>query len=155
MRDLLAIGTRRAGCSIGLKGASLQFSTARQVTCSRSWTSNTIFPTSAPLKCELDVHALKRARVFVDSLYAAASNGDVGRAIQAGSYALSEAAGELGEVSTGTKSGRLSAADITIAKFVGIGAQDLVAAEVSLARLRMGPQALTKTSRDSALEAVL
>jgi len=86
-------------------------------------------------KCELDVTALKRGRVFVDSLDATAANGDVGRAIATGHYALTEVTGEIGEVLAGTTAGRISAQDITIAKFVGIGAQDLVAAEVSLARL--------------------
>ena len=87
------------------------------------------------MKCELDASALQRARVFVDSLEASAANGDVGRAIQAGGYALDQVSGEIGEVLAGTKPGRVSSRDITIAKFVGIGAQDLVAAEASLARL--------------------
>jgi ornithine cyclodeaminase/alanine dehydrogenase-like protein (mu-crystallin family) len=86
-------------------------------------------------KCELDLSALKRARVFVDSLDSTAANGDVARAIQTGEYALDEVSGELGEVLAGSKSGRISELDITIVKLVGIGAQDLVAAEVSLQRL--------------------
>jgi ornithine cyclodeaminase len=88
-----------------------------------------------PTKCELDVTALKRARVFVDSLDSAATNGDVGRAIRAGQYALQEVSGEIGEVLAGSKTGRISGQDITIAKLVGLGAQDLVAAEVSLNHL--------------------
>jgi ornithine cyclodeaminase/alanine dehydrogenase-like protein (mu-crystallin family) len=43
--------------------------------------------------------------------------------------------GELGEVISGQTAGRTSDTDITIAKLVGIGAQDLVAAEVTLAKL--------------------
>jgi ornithine cyclodeaminase len=88
-----------------------------------------------PTKCELDVTALKRARVFVDSLDSTAANGDVGRAIRTGQYALDEVSGEIGEVLAGSKTGRISGLDITIAKFVGLGAQDLIAAEVSLNRL--------------------
>jgi ornithine cyclodeaminase/alanine dehydrogenase-like protein (mu-crystallin family) len=88
-----------------------------------------------PNKCELDATALKRARVFVDSLETAAANGDVHRAIQHGEYSLGDVAGEIGEVLLGTKPGRTSLGDITIAKFVGIGAQDLVAAEQTLERL--------------------
>ena len=88
-----------------------------------------------PMKCELDASVLQRARVFVDSLEASAANGDVARAIQAGGYALDQVSGEIGEVLAGSKPGRVSSRDITIAKFVGIGAQDLVAAEASLARL--------------------
>ena len=93
-----------------------------------------------PLKCELDASALQRARVFVDSREANAANGDIGRAIQADEYSVDQVSGEIGEVLAGTKPGRLSARDITIAKFVGIGAQDLVAAEVSLAHLEALPR---------------
>lgn len=88
-----------------------------------------------PMKCELDASALQRARVFVDSLEASSANGDVGRAIQEGDYTLDQVSGEIGEVLAGAKPGRVSSQDITIAKFVGIGTQDLVAAEASLARL--------------------
>ena len=88
-----------------------------------------------PMKCELDASVLQRGRVFVDSLEASATNGDIGRAIQAGRYALDQVSGEIGEVLAGTKPGRTTSTDITIAKFIGIGAQDLVAAEASLARL--------------------
>jgi ornithine cyclodeaminase len=59
----------------------------------------------------------------------------VHRAIGAGSYSIDQVAGELGEVISGQTPGRTSDDDITIAKIVGIGAQDLVAAEVTLARL--------------------
>ncbi|MGA7637645.1 MAG: hypothetical protein WA690_00305 [Candidatus Acidiferrales bacterium] len=83
-------------------------------------------------KCELDVEVLARARVFVDSLQTNAANGDVHRAVQSESYRLEQVSGEIGEVLEGRKTGRLSVRDITIAKFVGIGAQDVVAAEVSI-----------------------
>jgi ornithine cyclodeaminase len=88
-----------------------------------------------PSKCELDSTALQRARVFVDARETTAANGDVHRAIRAGRYSVEELSGELGEVISGQTAGRTSDTDITIAKFVGIGAQDLVAAEVTLARL--------------------
>ncbi|HEX5461470.1 MAG TPA: ornithine cyclodeaminase family protein [Steroidobacteraceae bacterium] len=88
-----------------------------------------------PSKCELDADSLRRARVFVDSMAAARANGDVSRAIQAGQYSVEEIAGELGEVLAGSKMGRVARSDITIAKLVGIGAQDVAAAQVALARL--------------------
>jgi ornithine cyclodeaminase len=88
-----------------------------------------------PTKCELDATALQRSRVFVDARETAAANGDVHRAIRDGRYSIEEVSGELGEVISGQIAGRTSDDDITIAKFVGIGAQDLVAAEVALARL--------------------
>jgi ornithine cyclodeaminase/alanine dehydrogenase-like protein (mu-crystallin family) len=88
-----------------------------------------------PSKCELDASVLRKARVFVDSLDTAAANGDVHRAIISGQYGLADVAGEIGEVLAGTKIGRTSPSNITVAKFVGIGAQDLVAAETCLAKL--------------------
>jgi len=88
-----------------------------------------------PSKCELDASALRRARVFVDELETTAANGDIHRAIAGGNYRLAEVAGELGDVLAGRQPGRRSARDITIAKLVGIGAQDLAAATSALARL--------------------
>lgn len=88
-----------------------------------------------PSKCELEASALQRARVFVDSLETTAANGDVHRAIAHGAYRLADVAGELGDVLAGTRPGRLAERDITIAKLVGIGVQDLVAAERALALL--------------------
>jgi ornithine cyclodeaminase/alanine dehydrogenase-like protein (mu-crystallin family) len=88
-----------------------------------------------PGKCELDAVVLQRARVFVDSLDTAAANGDIHRAIAARRYTRGELSGEIGEVLAGTKVGRFSPSDITVAKFVGIGAQDLAAAETCLAKL--------------------
>jgi ornithine cyclodeaminase/alanine dehydrogenase-like protein (mu-crystallin family) len=94
-----------------------------------------------PTKCELDAAALQRGRVFVDARETAAANGDVHRAIRAGRYAIEELSGEIGEVISGRTAGRTSDTDITIAKFVGIGAQDLVAAEVAMAELSIGAPA--------------
>ena len=88
-----------------------------------------------PNKSELDATALQRARVFVDARDTAEANGDVHRAIRAGRYSIGDVAGELGEVISGRVAGRTSDGDITVAKLVGIGAQDLVAAEVTLAKL--------------------
>ncbi|MFA6114324.1 MAG: hypothetical protein WC729_10025 [Sphingomonas sp.] len=82
-----------------------------------------------PSKCELDAAALGRARVFVDSIETAVANGDVHRAIAAGAYERDAIAGEIGDVLAGRTIGRRGADDITIATFVGIGAQDLVAAQ--------------------------
>lgn len=88
-----------------------------------------------PTKCELDSVALNRARVFADSVDTVCANGDLHRWIASGAYARERIAGEIGEVLAGTKPGREKSTDITIAKFVGIGAQDLVAARVTLERL--------------------
>jgi ornithine cyclodeaminase/alanine dehydrogenase-like protein (mu-crystallin family) len=88
-----------------------------------------------PTKCELDATALRRGRVFVDTRGTGEANGDVHRAIRAGRYSIEQVAGEIGEVISGRTAGRTSEDDITIATFAGIGAQDLVAAEVTMAKL--------------------
>jgi ornithine cyclodeaminase/alanine dehydrogenase-like protein (mu-crystallin family) len=88
-----------------------------------------------PSKCELDIDVLRRARVFVDSTAASSANGEVYRAMRDGTYSTGELAGEIGEIINGTNLGRRGDADITIAKFVGLGAQDLIAAEVALTTL--------------------
>jgi len=92
-----------------------------------------------PTKCELDAEALHRARVFVDSVETATANGDVHRAILSGTYKPDEIAGEIGDVLAGRLAGRFSPSEITIAKFVGIGAQDLAAAETAVGKLTNGP----------------
>lgn len=86
-------------------------------------------------KCELDMTALSRARVFVDSTTTTIDNGDVHRAINAGGYLAADLSGEIGDVLAGLISGRISDDDITIAKFVGIGAQDLAAASIAIRNL--------------------
>ncbi len=88
-------------------------------------------------KCELDVAVLRRARVFVDSRAASSASGDVHRAMRDGAYSAEDLAGEIGEILNGSKIGRRSDSDITIAKLVGLGAQDLIAAEVALATLNL------------------
>lgn len=92
-------------------------------------------------KCELDAEALCRARVVVDSIETTVANGDVHRAIEAGEYDQSLIAGEIGDILAGRLVGRIAAEEITIAKFVGIGAQDLAAAEAALALLESNPTA--------------
>jgi ornithine cyclodeaminase len=88
-----------------------------------------------PQKCELDAAALTRARVFVDSIETTLANGDVAAAIRDEGYAAERLAGEIGDVVAGRIPGRTAGTDITIAKFVGIGAQDLVATETALSLL--------------------
>lgn len=88
-----------------------------------------------PTKCELDAVALQRARVFVDSVETTVLNGDVLRAIRQGQYRPESVAGEIGEVLAGHKIGRTKSTEITVVKLVGIGAQDLAAAEYVLENL--------------------
>jgi ornithine cyclodeaminase/alanine dehydrogenase-like protein (mu-crystallin family) len=88
-------------------------------------------------KCELDAQCLKRAnRLIVDSRDLAKDHGEVHRWFKQGDLRIEDIHGELGEVLAGTVPGRRSSEEITIAKFVGIGVQDLAAAEVSIEKLK-------------------
>ncbi len=88
-----------------------------------------------PTKCELDAEALLRARVFVDARDTSAANGCVHHAVQAGHSLDALVTAELGEVLTGAVPARAHADDIVVVKLVGIGAQDVVAAQIALDRL--------------------
>ena len=70
--------------------------------------------------------------MFADSVAAPVDNGDVHRAIVEGNYAAADLAGEIGDVPEGRVAGRKVDDDITVARLVGIGVQDLAAAEVVL-----------------------
>jgi len=88
-------------------------------------------------KCELDACCLKRAnRLIVDSLDLARGHGEVHRWLKQGALTIEDIHGELGDVLAGSVPGRRSTEEITIAKFVGIGVQDLAAAEVSIDNLK-------------------
>jgi ornithine cyclodeaminase len=103
-------------------------------------------------KRELDLEALRRARVFVDSLQAVELHGDVRRAISEDGYRLDEVAGEIGSVLSGSISGRTRDDQITVAKFVGIGAQDLVAAQVAVQNLAKAHGGASATIRRTRLD---
>jgi ornithine cyclodeaminase/alanine dehydrogenase-like protein (mu-crystallin family) len=80
---------------------------------------------------------LKRAnRLIVDSRESARDHGEVHRWLKQGALRVEDIHGELGEVLAGTVRGRSSNEEITMAKFVGIGVQDLAAAEVSIDKLK-------------------
>ena len=87
-------------------------------------------------KCELAPDCLAAAdRIVVDSRALSAEFGDVARAFRTGAIDPSRISGELGEVVTGVQPGRTGDAEITICKLIGLGVQDLAAAEVTLKRL--------------------
>lgn len=85
-----------------------------------------------PSKCELDALAMRRAKLFVDDRDTARTNGNLCRAIAQGSCSAEAIAAEIGEVLRGSRLGRATASDITIANLVGIGALDLAAATAAL-----------------------
>ncbi|MFI9018694.1 ornithine cyclodeaminase family protein [Streptomyces griseus] len=89
-----------------------------------------------PDKRELDTACLTRAtRVIVDSRELALRYGDVHAAVALGEMTADRVDGEIGEVLAGRVSGRRGPGDITVAKLIGIGHQDLAAAETALALL--------------------
>lgn len=94
-----------------------------------------------PFKCELASSCLLRAdRLIVDSCAEAARHGDVHRALTRGEMSMDDVHGELGQVLAGTLPGRRAAHEVTIVKLIGLGVQDLAAAEVALQQLQKGQQ---------------
>jgi ornithine cyclodeaminase/alanine dehydrogenase-like protein (mu-crystallin family) len=94
-------------------------------------------------KCELDAHCLRRAhRLIVDSRHSAKDHGEVHRWLKQDALKIENIHDELGEVLAGRVPGRRSTEEITIAKLVGIGVQDLAAAEVSINNLKQARQDL-------------
>jgi ornithine cyclodeaminase/alanine dehydrogenase-like protein (mu-crystallin family) len=87
-------------------------------------------------KCELAPDCMAVAdRIVVDSRSLSAEFGDVARALRSGAIDRGRMAGELGEVAGGAVPGRTGEHEITICKLIGLGVQDLAAAEVALERL--------------------
>ncbi|ROO89041.1 ornithine cyclodeaminase [Actinocorallia herbida] len=87
-------------------------------------------------KRELDAGVFARAtRIFVDGRDLNLRYGDVHAAVAAGEITPDRITGELGEVLSGRTPGRRTSSDITLAKLIGIGPQDLAAAETAVALL--------------------
>src|SRR5207245_2859416 len=80
---------------------------------------------------------MARARVYVDTRAGAyAEAGDLLLAVQDGAFALSEVAGELGEVILGTIAGRTSADAVTVYKSVGAAFLDAATARLAFEEAR-------------------
>jgi alanine dehydrogenase len=83
----------------------------------------------SPTVQELDSDTVARARVVVDSKSAVlAEAGDLIVPIQAGRISADHIYGELGELVTGRKPGRVSDGEITLFKSVGLALQDAATA---------------------------
>jgi ornithine cyclodeaminase/alanine dehydrogenase-like protein (mu-crystallin family) len=88
-----------------------------------------------PDQREMDPQLVKRGRLFVDSRVAAlVESGDVVMNIAAGLFAPSHIRGEVGELVLGRAGGRMSDADITIFKSLGMAVEDVVAADLVFRR---------------------
>lgn len=90
-----------------------------------------------PTKCEVDGQALQRARVFVDERATAMANGDIHAAAQTDEDRARLIDAEIGEVLANPALGRTSADQITLAKLVGIGAQDVAAVTAAIRALKL------------------
>jgi ornithine cyclodeaminase len=102
---------------------------------------------------ESDDAVISRSRVFVDTYPGAlAEAGDVLQPIAAGNWSADRICGDLHELTSGAKAGRLDRNDITLFKSVGAAIEDLAAARLlvneanpsSLARLPERGCAATK-----------
>ena len=88
-----------------------------------------------PDQREMDTALVRDARVFVDSRAGAlAEAGDLVIPIEEGAIDGSHIAGELGDVFGGRIPGRLSAAEITIFKSLGMAVEDVAAAHLAFER---------------------
>ena len=82
-----------------------------------------------PMHRELDTEAVRRSRVFVDTMAACLKEpGDLVAPLSCGEIEPSHLLGELGAVLGGTLEGRTSDDEITLFKSVGIALEDLTAA---------------------------
>ena len=93
-----------------------------------------------PGKAEIAVEELLRARVVVDEWEQASHNGDIGRAVDAGSIARADVT-ELGHILLGDAPGRASADEITVFDSTGLAVQDLAVAALVYERYRAEPDA--------------
>jgi ornithine cyclodeaminase/alanine dehydrogenase-like protein (mu-crystallin family) len=93
-----------------------------------------------PGKAEIAVEELLRARVVCDEWAQASHNGDIGRAVDAGSLRRDDVA-ELGRVLLGEEEGRRADDEITVFDSTGLAVQDLAVAIAVYERWRADPSA--------------
>jgi alanine dehydrogenase len=91
-----------------------------------------------PGKAEIAVEELLRARVVCDEWEQASHNGDIGRAVDAGSLHRDDVA-ELGRVLLGEEEGRRADDEITVFDSTGLAVQDLAVAIAVYERWRANP----------------
>ena len=73
-----------------------------------------------------------RARIFVDDIAQASAVGEIETALKKGVIHPADILGEIGEVLSGQKPGRLSPEDITVFDSTGIALQDLAVAKLAI-----------------------
>lgn len=93
-----------------------------------------------PGKAEIAVEELGRVRVVVDEWEQASHNGDISRAVDAGTLSRADV-GELGRILLGEEPGRTSGDEITVFDSTGLAVQDLAVAAAVYERWRQDPEA--------------
>jgi alanine dehydrogenase len=88
-----------------------------------------------PGKAEISLEELARARVVVDEWEQASHNGDISRAVEAGSIGRADVA-ELGRILMGEEGGRAGDDEITVFDSTGLAVQDLAVAALVYERYR-------------------
>ncbi|MGH7264516.1 MAG: ornithine cyclodeaminase family protein, partial [Candidatus Rokuibacteriota bacterium] len=90
-----------------------------------------------PTTRELDTETIRRARVFVDTFEGAWHEaGDLLLPIQEGAITRAHVLGELADLVTGARPGRLASDDVTCFKSVGFAIEDAVTARLAYDRAR-------------------
>jgi alanine dehydrogenase len=93
-----------------------------------------------PGKAEIAVEELLRARVVVDEWEQASHNGDISRAVEAGSLGRADVS-ELGRILLGDEPGRTADDEISVFDSTGLAVQDLAVAAAVYERWRDDPGA--------------
>jgi ornithine cyclodeaminase/alanine dehydrogenase-like protein (mu-crystallin family) len=93
-----------------------------------------------PGKAEIAVEELLHSRVVVDEWAQASHNGDISRAVEAGSMTREDVT-ELGHILLGDAPGRESPDEITVFDSTGLAVQDLAVAALVYERYREEPDA--------------
>jgi alanine dehydrogenase len=88
-----------------------------------------------PAMREADDDVLRRGRVFVDTREACREAGDIVQPLRDGILGEDDVAGDLFELTRGTRSGRRYHDQITVFKSVGTALEDLAAAQLALERV--------------------
>ncbi len=90
-----------------------------------------------PERREADDEAVRRARIFVDTREGASKEaGDIVQPLRAGVIAADDVAGDLFELTRGSRAGRRYHDQITLFKSVGTALEDLAAAQLAFERAR-------------------
>ncbi|HXV33871.1 MAG TPA: ornithine cyclodeaminase family protein [Gaiellaceae bacterium] len=90
-----------------------------------------------PGKAEIAVEELARARVVVDEWEQASHNGDISRAVEAGTLGR-DGVTELGRILLGDAPGRADAKEVTVFDSTGLAVQDLAVGALVYERYRTG-----------------